>query len=358
MHNILFITCNDYNDLSYGGGQCSNRNYVSLKKYANVIPFYISKKSSFKSLGSVFSGYFPPINNDSVNNIIDIIKIEKINLIFFDGSIFGQMINNIREKIPYIKIITFFHNVEFDYVDVRFGRKLRKYIYKYLVKKSELLHLKYSNKVIALNKRDKNRIYEIYKSNVDLIIPITFIEESITLNEKLLKDEVTFPYCLLVGSFKRDTYEGVKWYIENVSKYIGVKTLIVGKGFENKKAELENPNVIIVGTVDSLIPYYKNASFVVLPIFSGAGMKVKTAEALMYGKYIFGTKEAFEGYELDFDKIGGICNTKSEFVKKINLFLNSNNQYDNEYARAIFKQNYSSDFSDKLFLDLLKSLNS
>lgn len=37
----------------------------------------------------------------------------------------------------------------------------------------------------------------------------------------------------------------------------------------------------------------------VMPIFSGSGMKVKTAEALMYGKFLIGTKEAFEGYEID-----------------------------------------------------------
>ena len=41
-------------------------------------------------------------------------------------------------------------------------------------------------------------------------------------------------------------------------------------------------------------------------------MKVKTCEALMFGKNIIGTKEAFEGYELDYQKVGAMCNTKEE----------------------------------------------
>jgi hypothetical protein len=36
-------------------------------------------------------------------------------------------------------------------------------------------------------------------------------------------------------------------------------------------------------------------------------MKVKTCESLMFGKNIFATTEAFEGYELDYDKVGALC---------------------------------------------------
>ncbi len=42
--------------------------------------------------------------------------------------------------------------------------------------------------------------------------------------------------------------------------------------------------------------YYKHAA-VILPIKYGAGMKVKTAEAMMYGRTIFASDEALEGYD-------------------------------------------------------------
>ena len=72
-------------------------------------------------------------------------------------------------------------------------------------------------------------------------------------------------------------------------------------------------------------------------------MKTKTAEALMYGCPIIGTKEAFEGYKLDFCKIGGMANTKENMIISINklkenpiLIKEASN-----YARTIFKQSYS-----------------
>ncbi len=38
--------------------------------------------------------------------------------------------------------------------------------------------------------------------------------------------------------------------------------------------------------------------YIISPIFVGGGMKVKTCEALMYGKNIIGTSESFEGYDI------------------------------------------------------------
>ena len=55
-----------------------------------------------------------------------------------------------------------------------------------------------------------------------------------------------------------------------------------------------------------------------MPIFYGDGQKVKTAEAMMYGKTIIATDEALEGYEIE--NVKGIfrCNTADEFIQTIN----------------------------------------
>ena len=56
-------------------------------------------------------------------------------------------------------------------------------------------------------------------------------------------------------------------------------------------------NVEIHDSVDDLSVFYERANIVVCPLFYGGGMKVKVAEALMYGKKIIGTELAFFGYE-------------------------------------------------------------
>ena len=89
-----------------------------------------------------------------------------------------------------------------------------------------------------------------------------------------------------------------------------------------------------------------------MPIFSGSGMKVKTAEALMYGKFLIGTKEAFEGYEID-EKIGILCNNANDFIKNINKYSQQNLIY-NAPSRTLFIDKYSSDATQELFNSLLK----
>lgn len=92
--------------------------------------------------------------------------------------------------------------------------------------------------------------------------------------------------------------------------------MIIGKGFRTLKNDLECDNVKVIGTVEDVSEYFYRADFVIAPIFEGSGMKLKTAEALMYGKTIFGTTEAFSGYALDFDRVGGLCNTAREIHDK------------------------------------------
>lgn len=355
-NKILFITCNNYEDTSFGGGQCSNRNITVLKNFGKVIPYIINKKSNLHSLKTMMLGYYPPIESVDTRKIEEVILKENINIIFFDGSIFGKIAKTVKKNYPHLKIISFFHNVEYDYINVRFGKRFRRHLYRRLVKLSEKSIIEESNQVIALNKRDADRIFKLYQHKPGKIIPITFQDNFNAFNSTETDHKIQ-NICLLVGSMKRDTYEGVEWFVKYVSPNIEINTLIIGKGFEQKRDVLSSSKVQVIGTVDNLSKYYNSATLVAIPILSGAGMKVKTAEALMFGKSIFGTQEAFEGYDIEYDKVGGLCNTSEEFVVKINSYLKNNlcMKY-NEYSRFIFMNNYSTSVSDKLFEELLEDI--
>lgn len=102
--------------------------------------------------------------------------------------------------------------------------------------------------------------------------------------------------------------------------------------------------------VPDLSIYFRKADFVVLPILSGSGMKVKTAESLMYGKYIIGTDEAFRGYEID-ETIGRICNSAEDFINTIN---NIDLPFKfNQASRALYEKKYSFDASLSKFAEVL-----
>ena len=97
----------------------------------------------------------------------------------------------------------------------------------------------------------------------------------------------------------------------------------------------------VLGYVDDIAQLYADAACVAIPLLSGGGMKIKTAEALMFGKHIFGTDEAFVGYELEYEKVGGKCNSAQEFIEKINAFLEQDTGGFYAYSRQIFEEKYS-----------------
>jgi polysaccharide biosynthesis protein PslH len=74
---------------------------------------------------------------------------------------------------------------------------------------------------------------------------------------------------------------------------------IVGRRPVQEILALDNGgNCIVTGAVDDLAPYYAQASVVVVPMRLGAGTKLKTVEALAYGKAMVTTTAGAEGFEL------------------------------------------------------------
>jgi len=82
-------------------------------------------------------------------------------------------------------------------------------------------------------------------------------------------------------------------------------------------------------------------------------MKTKVAEALMYGKKVIGSKEAFVGYEDFIDEAGIICETADDFVLAINsskLFVKNPCTLK---LRKIYEENYSNNAAKSRLKNIL-----
>lgn len=370
--SLLFIAnCDIFSD-NFGGSKVSYRNYILLKNFFNVdlvnFSYYENEgeklgnvytlkiRNKFYNIMNYFIGYSGYLNFYSEKEIIKILKKNNYDFIFIDSSNYGKLLKKIKKLSYEIKVIVFFHNLEFDFIKDYIKSDKSKLKYIKVIKLlstyyNEYLAVKYSNYIISLNLRDTKKLCEVYGGKSNLELPVTFEDKYYENINNFFKEK---DYILFIGALFFANYNGIKWFIENVMPYVNKKLLIVGKDFETKKSELERENVIVIGRVDDVSIYYLNASCMVMPIFDGAGMKVKTAEALMYGKTIYGTTEAFEGYEVEYNKIGGLCNTKEEFIEKIN---NDKNLKFNEYSRKIFLEKYSFESSVNRMKEFLEKEN-
>ena len=171
----------------------------------------------------------------------------------------------------------------------------------------------------------------------NIILPISC--EDKFLPERIITTDNQHKIFLFVGVAFFANINGIEWFMDKVLPNVKGKLIIVGKGMEQYKDRWQSDRVEVHGFVEDISEFYYKSSVVIAPIFVGGGMKTKTAEALMYGKTIVGTKEAFEGYIKD-NRAMIECNTDEEFIFSLNTI---NNVGFNNISREIFINNYSNE---------------
>jgi len=353
-NKVLVVTYS--HDPFCGGTVCSKRNYRALYSVFGIenIEFFDVAKFSYSNKYNLLNKIFNKISNfiygryiylgrEIENTLMK--KTKNVSVVFINNSIYGLIARKIKKKNPQIKIISFFHNVELDYHKEIFGDK-KELILK--VFRSEKMTCKYSDIAIALNLRDAQRIEQIYEKKIDAVIPISFADKPINFNKGPISKNLT---ALFFGSNFPPNTEGVRWFVENVLPFVNIKLQIIMKDVDKENLP-KCEDLELFGFVEDLEPYIQNADILVFPIFKGSGMKVKTCEALMHGKNIIGTKEAFEGYDIDCDKAGMCCETAEEFINAINVFSEKFTNKFNGYSRNVFLEKYNDEITLKQFTEL------
>jgi len=320
-----------------GGIQCCNRNLNLLKQAfgeENVFICAITKHKKYlsKSCGNT-TVFFSDrrklsilkntlqgrlqFGKDVEDSVLQHIKTLGCNVAVLEFSRMGLL----QERLPAdIKQVLFMHNIEREYI-VNLTKKHPSYfILKRAFERNEALAVTKADIVITLNYRDAERLNEYYNRKSELILPITMDDNFVQIEAYKQKTSTSKLQILFVGSLFAPNEHGVTWFINEVMPHADAEFTVVGRDFEQLADKLNRSNVKIVGTVDDLSEYYLNADAVVSPILFGAGMKVKTAEALMYGKPMFATDEALEGYDVDSQENIFRCNSAKEFITSINAY--------------------------------------
>mgnify|MGYP002509885019 CR=1 FL=1 len=340
-----------------GGKKCSFRNYDLFCKVFGNENVYLCMLTNYKAedkekvfrlvaykttiergINIARGALFTSVANEQ--KIISFIEKNCISIVVFERSMYGSLITKIKkQKLP-CELWVFVHNVERRYFENKM--KCHKILYSlpyWRIAKSEKETFKYSDYIITLTLRDAQLINKLYGRNSDLILPMTFYDEFD--DKKLFKNgEQDTKELLFIGTMFAPNYEGIKWFVDYVMPELnGFHLVIVGKDFELKRTELESKNVRVVGTVESLDQYYYSNNIMIMPIFYGDGMKIKTAEAMMYGKTILASDEALEGYEVN--DVQGIyrCNTREEYLETIHMIERNENYY-NKSVRNLFLSKY------------------
>ena len=356
---IMLLT-NKLEQLPSGGREmlCKLNHDMLIDIYGDSLTVLeVNKKPVRDIISSItaFRGYIDGVNFMTINSVIRIILKKNIKKIFIDGSNFGEIARLIKIQYPNVLVYTFFHNVEVRFFLGSLRQKksihaLAVLVANYLAEKKAV---RYSDKIICLSNRDSLLLKHLYGRLATDISPMA-LQDKLSVKRVSLEYSKKDKYCLFVGGTFYANRDGITWFVRNVASHVSLNICIVGRGFEELKDELESEaNVEVVGAVESLAEWYLGAHVVIAPIFDGSGMKTKVAEALMFGKKIIGTPEAFSGYEDCASKVGWSCSTAADFILAINEAQNMSISPFDERLRNIFTEKYSMHAATKRLAKIL-----
>lgn len=361
MTRILFINFKKYSTILEGGGIANQRNIDAARQLfgeQNVDVEYLHNEQEMSSLITklcnlfwMMLGYWNGLSPHKIGNLLQ--QSNQYDYIFLSSSLFGKIAKYLHNKHYTGQVITHFHNVEsIYYASCNPWYNPLRWISVMCASKNDYLSCRYADTIITLNERDSAQLYKLYHRRADFVIPIAIKD---TVKGYIDCSQLTSSplRCTFIGSNFSANSEGVVWFVRNVLPHVNIQFRIVGKNMAQLKAkEPLLKNIEVVNNAEDLGYYYAHTDVMVMPIFKGSGMKVKTCEALMYGKNIFGTTEAFEGYNIDHQYVGALCNTAQDFIDAIHNWTSHPRPQFNAYSRQYFEQHIQN--SNMIFSQIFK----
>lgn len=314
------------------------------------------KLGSVKAYANAFRGHIDGVTTPSIAAALQMIRDENVGKVFIDGSNLGAMAAALKRRFPDVEVTVFFHNCEarFFWGALRATKSARAVAVLLANLLAEHRAVRHSDKRICLSARDSRLLCKLYCRGATHVSPIA-------LEDKLPAVDATPPvprpdsFALFVGGSFYANRSGIEWFVHHVVPRITVPVYIVGRGFDALRAELEVPGkVTVIGRVDNLATWYQRAQFVIAPIFDGSGMKTKVAEALMFGKKVVGSPEAFAGYEEVATRVGWVCRDAAGFATAIEHAQAAVKTSFDAEMRTIFLQHYSPAAARQRFYDIME----
>ena len=183
-------------------------------------------------------------------------------------------------------------------------------------------------------------------NSYDLIVPITDRDEEALLKMGNMKPsrvsqtgidtsdlipqakKLEFPSLFHIGSLEwAPNQEGLIWFVDKCwprihEKFPDLKFYVAGRNAPAWLAKrLSAPNIVIVGEVADAYEFMNSKSVMVVPLFSGSGMRIKIIEGMALGKPIVTTAIGTEGISTVSGINIMIANSDEEFISAVSKLV-------------------------------------
>ncbi len=274
--------------------------------------------------------------------LVSLLKEKEFDLIQLEGLYVCPYIPEIRKHTTAL-IAYRAHNIEFEIWErtVKLAKGAKKFYFKLLsnrIKKFEKSWLDSYDLLIPITQRDglildklgNTRPKHISQTGVDTLALVPD------------KQNLEYPSLFHIGSLEwAPNQEGLVWFIEKCwqsihRKHPNLKFYVAGRRAPKWLVKkLDAPNVIFLGEIDDAHTFMNTKSIMVVPLFSGSGMRIKIIEGMALGKAIVSTTIGTEGIATTMGKNILIADNQNEFVGAISRLAEDRELFDTIGGNAV-----------------------
>jgi glycosyltransferase involved in cell wall biosynthesis len=303
------------------------------------------------------------INKEVETALIDLLRSDTFDIIQFE-SIYTSPYLKTARKYSDAKCICRVHNIEY-----LIWQRLSE-------NESSFLKRKYLNLLT-----NRLRAYELdILRKFDLLLPISVLEKDY-LEEHQINQCYYLPFgvspkteipivpceklsCFHIGSMDwAPNVEGVNWFLDQIwselqSEFKDVTIYLAGKNMPATFYSKEGPHLKVIGEVEDVMQFSLEKNIMLVPLRSGAGIRIKMIEAMAIGKTIISTDIGASGIGAVNGQEILIANTVAEFRSALQFCFQHPDEAKaiGERARAFVFANYEKSLMYTRFIDYLQLL--
>ena len=292
-------------------------------------------------------------------NKYDIIQLEGLSLVSYIPVI---------RKFSESNLILRAHNVEHQLWDsISSGSKpgIKKLYFKILsgrLQRFEKECLNMIDALIPITEKDKTVFLKMGCKKPLFVAPAGITPEKSPDNTN---DNIIFPSLFFIGALDWiPNRDGLLWFVGNVwpdivSKHPGMKFFIAGRNAPGSFCKkLRKQGIIFKGEVKNADNFTMDKAIMVVPLFSGSGIRVKILQSMSQGKVIISTPMGTEGIEAEHGKHILHARSPEEFKKIIDDIIGNKPLFEKigKSARKFVYENFNNLAITKGLLSFYNSL--
>ena len=267
------------------------------------------------------------VSKDFEKKLIEVLQSDDFDVVQLETLYLTPYIETIKAHSNAI-IAMRSHNIEFEIWEritsnTRFLPK--KWYLRHLtdkLKKYELERLNDYDYLIAVSDRDLKKFKQLGYKNGAMASPIGLeLKNYVTISKKESNS-----ICFIGALDWRPNKEGLDWFITNVWPSLSkaqpdLKFHIAGRNTPPDLINLHVKNIVIHGEVPNAVDFINAHNVMIVPLFSGSGMRVKILEGMALKKTIVTTTLGMEGIDATHGKELLVADQPDTFKEAVILAL-------------------------------------